>query len=184
MIAPTWDLFLLLFFLLVITYSFIIGRDQTVKVTIATYISIFVADGLGNVMQKYFFGENPVLLNDAINGGENSWMMITKIIVMVLFLILLMLKGNFVADIHDGDSSVVSFFITSFMGLLSSALIICAMLVFVNNGSFIEATPYMQTDLSQSIYDNSLFARILIDNINLWFILPAIAFIIGSITNE
>jgi hypothetical protein len=185
-IIPTWDLFILIFFAIVVTYSFIIGRDKTVKITIASYISILTADGVGNMMEKYFFGLDPVVIIPQLQlgGFENNYSIIAKILAFALFLVLLMLKGNFVADIHDGDNSAVSFIITALMGALSAGLLVSAVLVYMSNGSFLMGVPFLQTDLMTSIYDQSFLAKLMIDYIDVWFVLPAVTFIIGSITNE
>ena len=45
----SWDLFVIVFFAVIIAYSFIIGRNQTLKVIIASYIAILASDGIGNL---------------------------------------------------------------------------------------------------------------------------------------
>ena len=186
-IIPTWDLFIAIFVILIVTYSFIIGRDQTVKVTIATYIALLTADGIGNLAGQYLFGITPVhplLLDAGIAGSDNNYVAITKVVVFSLLLVLLVLKGNFAADIDDGDSSVISLLITALLGFLSSVLIVSVILVFISNGSFLQGSVFQASDIAKSIYDQSLFAQILVDYISLWFILPSTAFIIGSLGSK
>jgi hypothetical protein len=61
----SWDLFIIVFFGVIIAYSFIIGRNQTLKIIIATYMAILTADGLGNLFQTYLLPTAPSLQGDA-----------------------------------------------------------------------------------------------------------------------
>ena len=46
-VTLTWDLFIIVFFAVIITYSFIIGRREAIKIIIATYIAIVAVQGSG-----------------------------------------------------------------------------------------------------------------------------------------
>ena len=182
-LIPTWDLFILVFFAIIVTYSFIIGRDQTVKIVIASYISILTADGIGNLLHQYFFQMSPVFpLN--IVPPVNNYTIVAKVIVFSILIIVLMLKGNFAADVADGGSSLLSMVITAFMGILSAGLIISAILVYISGGSFLAGISIAGSDLASSIYTQSTLAKLLIDNTGFWFTLPCVGFIIGSIANK
>lgn len=186
-IIPTWDLLMLIFFGLTLTYSFIIGRENTVKFTLSVYVTAFTADGIGNILEKYIFGPNPIhpmITQYGIGGVENYHSIIAKVVFFSLITIFLMWKGNFVADIDHHDSSILSGLITLIMGSFSGILLVAILLVYVNDGSFITTTSYVPDYLSQSIYQQSFFAKILLNNINVWFVLPTIGFIVGSLTSE
>ena len=60
-VTPTWDLFIIVFFGLVITYSFIIGKHEAVKIIISTYISILAVEGIGNVIERLTGDSRPLL---------------------------------------------------------------------------------------------------------------------------
>jgi len=181
-IIPTWDLFILVFFIIIITYSLIIGRSQTVRVMISSYISVLTADGLGNLIQKLFFAEDALF---AVIGMENNYTVVVKVFIFAILIILLMLKGGFKADITDGESSLLSFLLTGTMGLFCATLMVSTILIFIAGGSFlIGYDMQVNSDLVSSIYAQSTAARVLLDNSSLWFSLPAIAFIIGSVADE
>ena len=57
----SWDLFVIVFFTVIIAYTFIIGRNQSIKVIISTYIAILAADGVSNLIDLYFLGANPTI---------------------------------------------------------------------------------------------------------------------------
>ncbi len=48
-IQLTWDLFILVFFVVIVAYSLIIGRGNTLKVILGTYVAALAADAFGNI---------------------------------------------------------------------------------------------------------------------------------------
>jgi lipoprotein signal peptidase len=68
----SWDLFVVVFFTVIIAYSFIIGRNQTLKIIIASYIAILTSDGIGNLIERFFIGENPIINVLNFVGSEKS----------------------------------------------------------------------------------------------------------------
>jgi len=181
-IIPTWDLFILVFFIIIITYSLIIGRSQTVKVMISSYIAILTADGIGNILHKYIFANPSFGLVEIM---PDNVCVVAKVLIFATIIIMLMLKGGFKADITDGDSSVLSFFLTGTMGFFCATLMVSSILIFIAGGSFLIGFDMrVNTDLVNSIYASSRSARVLLDNSSLWFSLPAIAFIIGSVAMD
>lgn len=181
-IIPTWDLFILVFFIIIITYSLIIGRSQTVRVMISSYVAVLTADGIGNLVHKLFFAEEAWF---ALVGVENNFIVLAKVFLFAGIIIIMMLKGSFTADITDGDSSVLSFLLTGTMGLFCATLMVSTILIFIAGGSFLIGYDMQSnSELVNSIYQQSSAARVLLDNSSLWFSLPAIAFIIGSVAEE
>jgi len=62
-ITLSWDLFVIVFFVVILAYSLIIGRDNTLKVVVGTYISMIAADAGGALFAKYLSGSeapNPI----------------------------------------------------------------------------------------------------------------------------
>jgi hypothetical protein len=49
-VTLTWDLFIIVFFAMVMAYSYIIGRHQAAKIIFASYIAIIAVQGLGNIL--------------------------------------------------------------------------------------------------------------------------------------
>lgn len=184
-LLPTWDLFIIIFAILIVAYSFIVGRDRTVKIIIGTYIAILSADGIGNLLFNHLLGPDATvpLFNFSLG---SSYIILIKIICFVSLIVILTLKGAFEADVNDFDGHIASIAISSLYGLLSAGLIVSAILVYVSGGSFITAfltdiVP-QPSELAHSIYDQSIIAKAMIDNSALIFALPAVTFIISSFT--
>lgn len=183
---PTWDLFIIVFFGLIIAYSFIIGRQKTTEVMISSYVAILASDGAGNVISQLFFGSNPYFPGLSANIAGSNASTVIKIILFIVLLIFLVLKSNFVADVmNDNGSPALSVFLTFLMSFFSAALIVSAILVFMSNsGSFLTGQSFSDTTLVQSIYNQSFLAKILIQNTSLVFLLPAVVFLTSSLLNN
>lgn len=170
----SWDLFVLVFFSVVIAYSFIIGRNQTMKVIIATYMAILTADGIGNLIQTYILPAAPTLQGEA---GLQALVM-AKIFLFVLVIVLLAIKGGFAVDILPETSVVTRILANLSFGILNAGLMVSTLLVYLTGGSFVMGTVY--TSLQTNLYAQSAFIQAIVDHYDVWFALPAIAIVLMS----
>lgn len=170
----SWDLFIIVFFGIVIAYSFIIGRNQTVKVIIATYMAILTADGLGNVFNTYLLPAAPTLQGES---GEQT-MILLKIAVFVIVIVLLAIKGGFRVDLLNENSVATRILSNLSFGFLNAGLIVSTLLVYLTGGSFVAGTT--QAALSTNLYLESRVVQLLIDNYSIWFAIPAVSIVILS----
>ena len=178
-ILPTWDLFILVFFAIIIAYSFIIGRNSTLKIIISTYIAILTADGFGNIVDKFILSENPVI--DIVTAANTGSLVILKILIFVLVIVLLAVRGSFFVATGIEKSVIVSIATTGAFGFLSAGLIIATILVYISGGGFMGVTAGAT---GIDISSNSELARMMTENYNLWFSLPALAFVVASFVGE
>ncbi len=173
-IRLSWDLFVLVFFAIVIAYSFIIGKNQTLKVIIGSYMAILSADGVGNIFEKYLLPQMP-----SLQGTEADQVLILmKIFIFVLVVVLLSIKGGFYVDILYERSMVTRILATLSFGFLNAGLIVSTILVYISGASFVDGT--LQISQATNLYQESQMVKLMIDNYNIWFALPALAFVMIS----
>lgn len=182
-LIPTWDLIILIFFIIIIAYSLIIGRGMTFKVILATYVSLLAADGLGNLIVKFLIGPEASFKIFSIQTSPTE-IVVFKLIIMIALIVLLVLKGGFDATEPDAGSVFLNTFTSMVLGFLSAALIVSGMLVYLAGGSFLPGVGFEPTNLAISIYNTSEFAKILIDNSSVWFSLPAIGFVLIGVLSD
>ncbi len=177
----TWDLFVIVFFLVIVAYSFVIGKNQTMKVILSSYVAILAADGVGNLVQKYFLGTDPVLDIISIQ-TDNSGFIIMKISIFVVLTVLLTIRGAFEIDLLQDRSRFFSIFLTGAYGILSAGLIVSTILVYISGISIFTA-PFIELGESPiiGIAEQSSLVRTMISNYSVWFALPAIVFMISSL---
>lgn len=174
-IRLSWDLFVLVFFGVVIAYSFIIGRNQTLKVIISTYIAILTADGIGNLIEIYLLPSAPSLQGEIADQA----MVLVKIFTFVLVIVLLSIKGGFQVDMLPERSLGPRVLVNLSFGFLNAGLMVSAILVYLTGGSFVSGT--LQAGFETNLYKESQFIQTIVDNYNVWFALPALGLVFLSL---
>ncbi len=167
----SWDLFIIVFFSVIIAYSFIIGKDRTLKVIIGTYLAILTSDGLGNLFEQYLLPTIPSLSGE---DGDQA-LILMKIIVFIVVIVLITIKGGFTVHVMDDKSTMARIMATFVFGVLNAGLIVSTILVFISGFSFVNGFYGMMS--FTSLYQESELVRLMVDNYNVWFSLPAIAFV-------
>lgn len=179
----SWDLFVIVFFAVIIAYSFIIGRNQTLKIIIASYIAILAADGLGNLIQYYLIGETATVGKIQVDNTESA-MVIIKIFTFVATIVLIATRGRFTINMEHPKSSITGIMLNLTYGILSAGLITSTILIYTSGASLVQETGTLLNATVMEMYRNSIMVQTMIDNYNIWFSLPAITFVVSSFLGE
>ena len=181
----SWDLFILVFFGVVIAYSFIIGRNQTLKVITATYVGILCADGIGNLFSRYLASSETFLkfMKLFAIGSSDQATAFFKVLVLIVIIVIIAVRGFFNFDSEDGAPMSIKLAISLVLGVLSAGLMMGAMLIFVSGSSLINSIFVVNNPLTQ-IYGQSRLVRIMLDFANIWFFLPGFAMVVLSILRK
>lgn len=179
----SWDLFILVFFIVIVAYSFIIGRDNTLKVILGTYVAALAADATGSLLGKSFSGSDMLsnVLEFVSLGNEAELIIFIKVIVFVMMVILFSVRGAFHVETDADSSATVRLLLSVLYAVMSAGLIISTILVFVSGVSFVGGGNVETTGTALwDIYSQSQFVRSLVGNSYLWFSIPALAFLVHS----
>lgn len=183
-IQLSWDLFVLVFFVVIVAYSFIIGRDNTLKVILGTYVAALAADSAGSLFGVSFKG-SPVfmqLLSFAAVGSESEAMVFVKVLVFVALVILFAVRGAFEVNTTDDRSALVRLVLSAIYAVMSAGLIISVILVFISGISFVGGGS--ETTTTSALWNLSTQSKLIKGMLNytyLWFSLPALAFLVHSL---
>lgn len=180
----SWDLFVIVFFAVIIAYSFIIGRNQTLKVIIASYIAILTADGIGNLIKYYFIGDNAAATATVSLTNETGGLVVIKIFIFVLTIVLVATRGRFTMNMSRPASSIINVILTLTYGVLSAGLITSTILIYTSGSSLVQESNVIMNEAVLAMYRNSVMVQTMINNYNIWFSLPAITFVISSFLGE
>ena len=178
----SWDLFVIVFFAVIIAYSFIIGRNQTLKVIIATYIAILTADGIGNIVSHYLINKNPEDVVEIVN--QEGSLVVIKIFIFVLTIVLVATRGRFTMTMSRHNAAIMNVILNLTYGVLSAGLITSTILIYTSGASLVSETPNILNQAVLVMYEQSRMVQTMIDNYNVWFSLPAITFVISSFLGE
>jgi hypothetical protein len=183
-IQLSWDLFVLVFFIVIVAYSFIIGRDNTLKVILGTYVAAIAADATGSLFGVSFSG-SPMfmqLLSFASVGTENEAIVFVKVLVFVALVILFAVRGAFEVSTTDDRSAIVRLILSFIYAIMSAGLIISVILVFISGISFVGGGA--ETTTTSALWNLSKQSNLIKSMLNytyLWFSLPALAFLLHSL---
>ena len=170
-----WDFFIIIFFTTILIYSFILGRSSILKMIIATYVAALTADGFGNILDRFVLSDARLIETPASLGSES--LVIFKILIFVLVILLVTVRGSFFVAMDREKSFIINLATTGAFGFLSAGLIISTILVYISGGVFVgNATSAVGVDITT----DSLLAKMMTENYNIWFSLPAIAFLVIS----
>lgn len=187
MLKLSWDLFVVVVFMVIIAYSFIIGKENTIKVIIGSYIAILTADGLGNLLRQYAASNTQAMAFIKMFGfgNENKTMIFAKVFVFVCAIVIIAIKGEFeIRKTARHHNAVINMIMTLIFGFLSAGLIVSTLLIYVSGASFVQGNINMINNTLASAYAESQMVKMMIDNYNVWFAMPAVAFLVASLFNK
>ena len=168
----SWDLLVIIFFAIVITYSFIIGKHESIKIIVSTYIAIVAAQGLGNLLDRAT-GESQPLLSVLGLSVDFNLLSSTKLILFVLTIIVLAVRGGFEIEYNKETGRILDTILTGVFGFVTAGLLLATLITFVADTSLLDPTmpqdPQMVSIIEQS---NLMGAMILYQDV--WFVLPAV----------
>ncbi len=177
----SWDLFILVFFGVVIAYSFIIGRNQTLKVISASYIAILCADALGNLFARYFASSEAFLklLKLFSIGSSEQATAFFKVFVLITIIVMIAVRGMYDFKTEDSHPLMMKLTVNVVLGIMSAGLMMSAMLIFVSGSSLIAELVNPNSPINE-VYNQSRLVRVMIDYANFWFFVPGASVILMS----
>ena len=178
----TWDLFILVFFAIVVTYTFIIGKKEAVKIIISTYITIVAVQGLGNVLQRLTGLTQPALdlFGLSLNLSVLSWV---KLLLFIAIIVFLAVRAGFDISYGKESNAIVSVSMTAVLGFATAGLLLSTLLTYVAGVPLLDMTLANTASLSPVVQQSQLM-QLMILNQDLWFALPAIALIAAGFVNS
>jgi hypothetical protein len=175
----SWDLFVIVFFTVIIAYSFIVGRNSTLKIIIASYIAILASDGIGNLIERFLIGDKPLVNILQLSTTESS-IIVTKIFIFVFTIVLITTRGRFAINMGKTGSPMMNAILNLTYGVLSAGLITSTILIYASGASLVQETNIIMNEAVLGMYRSSYMVQIMINNYNVWFSLPAITFVLSS----
>ncbi len=181
----SWDLFIIVFFALVITYSFIIGKKEAIKIILASYIAIVAVQGLGNFAQRLLgFSQTQSALSVVGIPIDTTVTSIIKLTLFITIVVFLAVRAGLHVQYGREPTAVINVAITVLCGFATAGLLLATLLTFIAGAPLLDmsitATPGLEAVLSQS-----MLMTIMIQNLDLWFTLPAAVLIAaGFLSNQ
>jgi hypothetical protein len=180
----SWDLFIIVFFALVVTYSFIIGRKESMKIIVSSYIAIVAVQGIGNFTERIL----------GLSGAQSalglvgipidaSIVSIIKLVLFVTVVVFLAVRAGVHVQWGNEGTMVMNIAITALSGFATAGLLLATLLTFISGAPLLDmhvvATPALEKVISQST-----LLQLVIQNLDLWFTFPAAVLIAAGFLNN
>ncbi len=178
----SWDLFVVVFFAIITSYSFIIGKNQSMKVIIATYISIIATQGIGNVIVR-LTGESTALMQVMGVAFNFTVLSVVKIFLFALFIILFAIRSGIDVSYTKEASTGINVIFTALFGFATAGLIVSTILTYATTNGIIDAGP-AATSALQPMLQGSMLMQLMIVNQDIWFTLPAFLIIAAGFAHR
>lgn len=180
----SWDLFIIVFFALVISYSFIIGKKEAVKIILSSYVAIVAVQGIGNFAQRLFgFAETQSMLSVVGIPLDTTVTSILKLTLFITIIVFLAVKAGFHVQYSNDGTLWVNMAMTAAAGFATAGLLLATLLTFIAGAPLLDmhvtATPGLAAILEQS-----QLMSLMISNLDLWFTLPAAVLIAAGIVSN
>lgn len=160
--VPSWDLFLTIFFIVSIGYSFVLQRDKVVVTLLAIYAGIVIANIAGGPLQQFFNGDKTVADSLFIRANASPFSIQSG--VFLLTVVLVTIRSGLGGRSSSGNSKLSTFELALF-SFLNSALILAAVFSFMDAAA---QTKFMET---------SRIAKMIISKEVWWYVAPLIALV-------
>ena len=172
-----------MFFAMVIAYAFIIGKHDSVKLVIATYIATVAVQGLGNIFER-LTGESHAMLTMLGMSVDTTILATTKLVFFAAVVIFIMIRSGINIEYGKEPGTMLSTVITAMFGFATAGLILSTLLTFVTGGVILDTALADSTSVSPIIQQSKLM-QVLIFNQDLWYSLPAILILgVGLLSSE
>lgn len=172
----SWDLTIVVFFAIVMSYSFIIGKEQSVNIIIASYISAVAVQGVGNVLSK-LIGGWPTFLASIGMPDDTTILPVAKIFLFALCVIVIVQKSGIgISFAHEGGR-ILNIAATALFGFASAGLIVSILLTYAT-GSAILDNGFLTDAPILPVLQQSTLMQVMLLNQDLWYTLPAFLIIV------
>ena len=182
-ITLSWDLFIIVFFAVIITYSFIIGMKESVKVIIASYIGIVAVQGLGNLLGFVAHPDDPLLQSLGFS-LDVTMLAIIKLVLLIATIIFLSIKSGLDVQYIKQSSPVTSGAVTGIFGFATAGLLLSTVLTYMAGVPLLDTTLMKSAALSPLMSQSTLMG-LMVNYQDAWFALPAFLLIgVGFLNNR
>jgi hypothetical protein len=174
----SWDLFIVVFFAIVMSYSFIIGKEKSVRAIIATYVSVIAVLGITAIATRLLTGTGSTLTDIGLP-LDATMIALGKIFLFALFILIFMLRSGIDISYTKEAGSIMNIVCTGLFGFSAAGLIVSTVLTYAAGSGILDSVgmPAMST--------GSTLTQLLILNQDLWYTLPAFLIIVlGFVQND
>lgn len=182
-LSLSWDLFIVVFFAIVMSYSFIIGKHQSMKIIIASYIAIIATQGIGNVAARLAASSGSTLSSMGIP-VDVTMIALGKIFIFAVCVIVFVIRSGIEVSYEKDAGTVLNIVYTGLFGFSTAGLVVSTILTYASGSGILDSAIAAQGAIAP-LAANSTLMQLMILNQDIWYTLPAFLIIaMGFIHND
>lgn len=131
--SPSWDLFIIIFFIIAVVFGIAMGRERSMVGIIAAYMGLVVANIWGNSIYNLIGGGVGAQVGNAVSFSATTSPFFIKATIFILVLVLLIIKGDFLKRATTSHVGVGSIFASSLYSFLNAGIIVIALISFLGD---------------------------------------------------
>lgn len=162
---------------LILAYSFIIGRKQTMKIIIATYIAFLASDGLSYFLKNTIGFSVPAKI---FGFSQPNAAILVAILLFIIFIVIMARHHAYDVNIEDGVADAKYMITTSFAAVLSAILIVSCVLFYLSGNTMTVLDEHVSKSSILAVARQSEIAKAMVDYFYVSFFMPAISLIAVS----
>ncbi len=166
----TWDLFIVVFFAVVMSYSFLIGKDQTMKLIVGVYVAVIATLGIGDLLVR-LIGNGEMVFQTVGIPFDITLISLSKIFVFAVCIIIFAARSGIELTHGKDTGTILTILYTALFGFSLSGLIVSTVLAYAGGNSILSGAT--TSNILTPLIASSPLLQLLTVNQDLWFTLPA-----------
>ncbi len=181
-ITLSWDLFIIVFFAVVITYTFIIGKKESVKLLLASFVAIVGIQAIGNLLTLYA-PQLDMLWGAAGFRLSSQVISMVKLFLFIASALFLAIRGGIQVEYRRQESTIINGALTGVFGFATAGLLLSTILTYIADVPLLDQNLARNAALSPLI-QQSQFIQLMVFNQDLWFAGPMLLLVIVGIIDN
>ena len=182
-VALSWDLAVVVFFAVMMSLGFIIGKNQLIKVIIASYVAVIATEGIGRVLVR-LTGRGSGIFESMGISVDPILLSLATIFLFALCAGVFVIKSGIDISHKKDTGSMVTIISTGLLGFSLSGLIASTILTYAA-GSSLFTSGFLPASITGPQLHKGTLAVLLILNQDLWYALPAFLLVtMGFVRNN
>ena len=177
----SWDLLLVIFFAIVMSYSFIMGKKQAVRLILGSYVALIATEGVSFAL-GLVFGTSSEAIASIGFGLDMSVIALLRTFLFAVFLTLFLARSGIDIETSDDGGMIVRMISTALLGFSLAGLLATTVLSSVIGGGFgsIGAAQGALLPLPQGVS----LTQVIIANHELWYGMPALLLVLLGLVHS
>lgn len=175
-VTLSWDLFIIVFFAVIMTYTYIIGKHETVKIILASYIALVCVQAVSSILDRFAPELGAVWATIGLT-PDIQMISVTKLFFFIAIVLFLAIRGGFRVEYSKDENAIINGVITGLVGFATGGLLMATLLTYIAGLPLLDASLATNASLSPIVQQSPLM-QIMIFNQDLWFSLPALVLVV------